>query len=132
MGSLERGRQGNLFRTWWRRVLVLSLGFSVFVVAYLVVGQWARLSGVGREIFSGLGGFGLIYALLAGPLATVDCISRERREGTLGLLFLTPLRSYDVVLGKAVAASFDMVLGLLTVLPLLSLPLLMGGVTLLQ
>lgn len=27
------------------------------------------------------------------PLVTADCISREKREGTLGLLFLTPLRA---------------------------------------
>ncbi|HVV71136.1 MAG TPA: ABC transporter permease subunit, partial [Verrucomicrobiae bacterium] len=58
---------------------------------------------------------------------TVDCLSRERREGTLGLLFLTDLRSHDVVLGKTAAASLDMVLGLVAALPLLALPLLVGG-----
>jgi len=31
-----------------------------------------------------------------------DCISREKREGTLGLLFLTPLRVTDVIAGKAI------------------------------
>ena len=30
-----------------------------------------------------------------------DSISREKREGTLGLLFLTPLGSRDIVIGKA-------------------------------
>lgn len=117
-------------KTWWRRVAVLLFGLAFFAFIYLVVGQWAALSRIGKEIFSGLGGFGLIYALLAGPLATVDCLSRERREGTLGLLFLTNLRSYDVVLGKVAAASFDMVLGLIAALPLLALPMLMGGITL--
>ena len=119
-------------RTWWRRVLVLAIGLLVFGFVYLVVSQWASVSRAGSEIFAGLAGLGLIYALLAGPLATVDCISRERRDGTLGLLFLTNLRSYDVVLGKVVAASFDMVLGLIAVLPLLALPLLLGGITLAQ
>src|SRR5262245_43592514 len=104
----------------------------VFSFVYLVVGQWGGLSRVGKEIFSGLAVVGMIYALLAGPLTTVDCLSRERREGTLGLLFLTDLRGYDVVLGKMAAAAFDMVLGLTAVLPLLSIPLLMGGVNLTQ
>ena len=119
-------------KTWWRRVTVMCLGLAVFIFCYLVVGRWAAASLLGREIFSALGGFGLIYALLAGPLATVDSISRERREGTLGLLFLTNLRTYDVILGKIAAASFDMVLGLITLVPLLALPLLMGGITLFQ
>ncbi|HQU46125.1 MAG TPA: hypothetical protein PK867_25150, partial [Pirellulales bacterium] len=37
-------------------------------------------------------------------MLTADCISSERREGTLGLLFLTDLRGHDVVLGKLVVA----------------------------
>jgi len=99
---------------------------------FLVVGRWSTLSRMGSEIFSALGGFGIFYALLTGPLATVDCLSRERREGTLGLLFLTDVKGYDVVLGKMVAASFHMVLGLTAALPLLALPLLVGGINLAQ
>ena len=34
------------------------------------------------------------------PLLTADCISRERREGTLGLLFLTRLRAGGIVVAK--------------------------------
>src|SRR5215218_2240681 len=37
--------------------------------------------------------------ILVPPLAA-DCISREKREGTLGLLFLTPLKARDIVLAK--------------------------------
>ncbi|HVV71122.1 MAG TPA: ABC transporter permease, partial [Verrucomicrobiae bacterium] len=97
-------------KTWWRRVITLLGALAICAFTYLVVGRWSTLSRMGGEIFSALGGFGLFYALLAGPLATVDCLSRERREGTLGLLFLTDLRSHDVVLGKTAAASLDMVL----------------------
>ncbi len=113
-------------------MLTLLGAFAVSVFMYLVVGRWSNLSRMGSEIFSALGGFGIFYALLAGPLATVDCLSRERREGTLGLLFLTDLKGYDVVLGKMAAASFDMVLGLTAAVPLLALPLLVGGVSLPQ
>ena len=35
------------------------------------------------------------------PLLASDCISREKREGTLGLLFLTPLAAWEVVTGKS-------------------------------
>lgn len=68
-------------------------------------------------------------ALLAGVFLTAESVSRERQEGTLGLLFLTDLRGYDVVLGKLVGHSVNAVFGLLAALPLLGVPLLMGGVT---
>src|SRR5213079_760490 len=37
------------------------------------------------------------------PFLTADCLSRERREGTLPLLFLTPLRARDIVQSKGMA-----------------------------
>src|SRR6266404_1387013 len=43
--------------------------------------------------------------LLAGLELTSDCLSEEKRGGTLGLLFLTPLRGFDIVLGKLTASS---------------------------
>jgi ABC-type transport system involved in multi-copper enzyme maturation permease subunit len=60
---------------------------------------------------------------------TADCVSGEKRDGTLGLLFLTDLESYDVVFGKMAATSLHAVYGLLCVLPSLALCLLLGGVT---
>jgi ABC-type transport system involved in cytochrome c biogenesis permease component len=119
-------------RTWWRRVLTTAVALALFAFVFLVVGQWGGLSRVGRELFSALSVVGMIYALLAGPLTTADCLSRERREGTLGLLFLTDLRSYDVVLGKMAAASLNIVLDLTAVLPVVAIPMLMGGVSLAQ
>jgi len=71
----------------------------------------------------------LVFALFSGCFLTADCISREKREGTLGLLFLTPLRYRDVVLGKLVSSSVLVSYGLLAVFPVFFLPLLNGGVT---
>lgn len=70
-----------------------------------------------------------LYSLLAGVRWTADCLSQEKRDGTLGLLFLTDLKGYDVVLGKLVANSITVFYGLLAVIPVFALPLLMGGVT---
>ena len=69
------------------------------------------------------------YCLFAGVRFTADALSRERREGTLGLLFLTDLRGYDVVLGKMVITSLNAFFALLAALPLLALPILIGGVS---
>jgi ABC-type Na+ efflux pump permease subunit len=71
----------------------------------------------------------LALALLSGVGITSDCLSQEKREGTLGLLFLTDLKGYDVVLGKLVASSLNTLYSLLAILPMLAVPLLMGGIT---
>src|SRR5688572_27689924 len=72
----------------------------------------------------------LAYAMVAGIHATADCVSEEKREGTLGLLFLTDLKGYDVILGKLSATSLGAIYAMLAILPMISLGLLMGGVTL--
>jgi len=71
----------------------------------------------------------LSSCLASGVFLTADCLSLEKREGTLGLLFLTRLRSYDVVIGKLAATSIESIFALLALFPVLGLPLMMGGVT---
>ena len=71
----------------------------------------------------------VLYCLLSGVWFTADCLSEEKREGTLGLLFLTDLKGYDVVFGKLVATSLNGFYAVLAVVPILALPLLLGGVT---
>src|SRR4029077_3158439 len=86
-------------------------------------------SELGGSIFMWLSGFAFIYCLMAGARNTADCLSEEKREGTLGLLFLTDLKGYDVVLGKLAATSLNSFYGLLAIFPVLAIPLLLGGVT---
>ena len=62
------------------------------------------------------------------PLLTADCISRERREGTLPLLFLTPLKAGDIVLAKVLAHGLTAFTLWLAALPVLTIPFVMGGV----
>ncbi|MEO6036277.1 MAG: ABC transporter permease [Verrucomicrobiota bacterium] len=86
----------------------------------------------GRMLFSEISGMAFVYCLFIGARATSDCLSEEKREGTLGLLFLTDLRGYDVVLGKLVSSSLNAVYGLLAIFPLLGICLMLGGVSLSQ
>jgi hypothetical protein len=83
----------------------------------------------GRWAFGILGALTLGYCLLQGARHTADSISGEKRAGTLGLLFLTDLRGHDVVLGKMAACSLGSSYGALGILPVLGMPLILGGVT---
>lgn len=71
----------------------------------------------------------LTFCLFAGGFLTADSVSSEKRDGTLGLLFLTPLRGMDIVLGKLICHGLQMFYGLCALFPLFFLPVLVGGVT---
>ena len=112
---------------WVRLVLALAavvIGFFLYLAHALTPGPV-----LAQQIFLGLGILALLYCLASGRRSTADCLSEEKREGTLGLLFLTDLKGYDVVLGKLVATSVNAFYGLLAILPVLAIPLLIGGVT---
>jgi len=70
----------------------------------------------------------LIIVALA-PALTADAIARERREATLGLLGLTPLRPLSVALGKSAANALRALTLWLAPLPMLAVPMLSGGVS---
>jgi ABC-type transport system involved in multi-copper enzyme maturation permease subunit len=112
--------------TYWLRALglLLLLGGSVFFIS--------------DELFeANLGGrlFGSMHLLcylaiwLFVPLSAADCISRERREGTLGLLFLTPLKPPHIVIAKSIAHGLRAWTLIVAVIPALTIPFLLGGVS---
>src|SRR5262245_12909376 len=78
--------------------------------------QGASSASQGASLFYTLSGLAFAYCLAIGARVTSDCLSEEKREGTLGLLFLTDLKGLDVVLGKLVASSLNSFYGLTAVL----------------
>ena len=108
-------------------------------LALIVVGTWVFLMmeretvpphEMAQALFGVVTAGAVLFGLVCGGLSTADCLSEEKREGTLGLLFLTDLKGYDVVLGKLAARSLHTLYGALAFVPMLGVPLLMGGVTL--
>ena len=71
----------------------------------------------------------LLLCLAAGPLLTTGAIGEEKRDGTLGFLFLTDLKPIDIVTGKLAAVGLNALVALLAVFPIMSTAWLMGGVT---
>src|SRR5436190_3001592 len=114
--------------TYWVRLLLAMA--AILISFFLYVGNTRTpRPRVGEEIFGGLSFLALVYGLASGRRFTADCLSEEKREGTLGLLFLTDLKGYDVVLGKLSATSVSAFCGLLAIYPVLAVPILIGGVT---
>ncbi|MEW6303678.1 MAG: ABC transporter permease [Verrucomicrobiota bacterium] len=128
--ELELRQAARRARTYWARfgvsLLAIVVGFGVLTPSFRGV---IVPSDTGRALFFLLTAVAFVLCLLSGAFLTADCLSREKREETLGLLFLTDLRGYDIVAGKFVARSMDAVYGLLGIFPIMALALLLGGVT---
>lgn len=118
----EQARQAG---SYWLRLL----GAVVLLLLFWLVwrSDIARSIPNGRGYFVGLNRLLFLTIWLVGPVLTADCLSREKREGTLGLLFLTPLRALDVVLGKSFVNALRAFSVLLAAVPILVVPVLMGG-----
>lgn len=118
--------------THWSRIgsalLALIITGCLLLIIELAPGGVFQNQG-GLFLYSALSWLTFAGVCLAGIFLTADSVSEEKREGTLGLLFLTDLRGYDVILGKLLATSLQAFYAVLAVFPFLALPLLMGGVT---
>jgi ABC-type transport system involved in cytochrome c biogenesis permease component len=111
-------------------VRVMAAGCAVGVLWLLVhkLESQINASSVGQILFSSLHTFLLVMIVAAVPLMTADCIASEKRSGTLGLLFLTPLTARGIMIGKSCAHAFRAFTLWLSVFPILVIPFLMGGV----
>lgn len=83
---------------------------------------------IGQRLFHLLSQLLLFVCLLIGAATTSDTLSSEKREGTLGLLFLSNLSRFDIVIGKLASASLSSFFGLLAGMPVLAVSIAMGGV----
>jgi hypothetical protein len=114
--------------TYWLRVGSAGAGLLIGGWILIIPGMTTPQT-LGPTLFIPLAIIIYIYCMFIGVFRTADCLSEEKREGTLGLLFLTDLKGYDVVLGKLVASSLHAFYGVLALMPVLAIPLLVGGVT---
>lgn len=109
--------------TYWARLGVAMVGMLI-CLSQPSVGPGSA----GRQVFAAIVGAAFLFSCSASLLAA-DVISVERREGTLGLLFLTRARSVDVLAGKLSAEALSGLCALGACLPVVMIPVMAGGVT---
>lgn len=103
------------------------------VLVLLVGGMWLLNErgfepNVGGYLYGRLHLMAYFALWLLVPLGAADCISRERREGTLGLLFLTPLQPPHIVIAKGFVHGLRAATLAVALVPVLTIPFLLGGV----
>lgn len=112
--------------TFWLRVLGVA---ALLVCGFFFAADISFMLNRGGALFGYMHLTLLCAVWILVPLGAADCLSRERREGTLGLLFLTPLTARDIVIAKGLSHGLRGTTLLVAVLPVLTLPFLMGGVS---
>src|SRR5579872_354260 len=108
--------------TYWSRLVAAGFLLVIFGMI-LAISQLSRGMGwsMGQVQFTTLKWITFIFAASVGVFLTSDSLSEEKRDGTLGLLFLTDLRGHDVVFGKLISQSLQAIYGLLAAFPILAL-----------
>ncbi len=130
--------RGRAF-AWGRGALALFGGLKVydllnrFELVSVTRAPWLTLAPAapvvtGAMMLQSLAGL-LFFAALLMSLLGADSIARERREGTLGLLFLTRLAPAQIVYQKMLACGLRALLLMLGAVPALMVPVLVGGVS---
>jgi len=122
-------------RTWTLRWVAGAVAMAALMLVVWIGGS--GMTGMpiavgGRAAFTAVGVLTALWAWFVGCQKTADSLGKERREGTLGLLFLTDMKGWDVVVGKLAGAGVDLLLQLAATVPVLVVPLLMGGVSVAQ
>jgi hypothetical protein len=112
----------------WSRFVVALAGALVCLPQLVWMGPFGTPATMGRALFNGIVSAAFLLSC-GGCLLTADIISSERREGTLGLLLLTRVKAFDVLVGKLGSAGLPGLCALVACLPMLMIPLLAGGVT---
>src|SRR4051812_31071412 len=118
----EASRQSRTYIWRWATAAV-ALAFMAFITW---VSRYSNSQG--HDLFVAISTVAYVYCLFAGVVRTADTISEEKRDNTLGLLFLTDLKGWDIIFGKLLSSSVNCFSGLLALVPMLAIPMMMGGV----
>lgn len=116
-------------RRWTNYMLRLAAASATLLALlfYVAEGDSSWGPSTGSDVFAIIHRIIFIAIWILVPLMTCDCISQERREGTLGLLFLTNLRARQIISAKVTVHVLRALTLWLATVPVVVVPLLLGG-----
>lgn len=129
-----RGRRAALLVFMWTLGIGL-VGYVVYLVGqqfasgFFGMGRLVTTGFVGRFLFQGMTLLMVTAVLMVVPGITALAIVGERERQTLGLLQVTQLTPFQLVLGKLSSSLSYFLLLVIAVAPIIALPLLFGGMS---
>ena len=130
----SRRRRSYVLRCAYIAVLCVFILFAWYNIAGArrsssSVYQVSRFSQVGRTVITSIVWFQFVVAQLIAVVMLSSSVSDEIRAGTLAVLMTTPIRSFEIVVGKLLSRLLQLILLLAISLPLLAIVRVFGGVT---
>lgn len=113
---------------YWTRGAAAVVGLLACLYYLLEPSPFLSQMAIGARLFAALVNTAFVLSC-CGCLLTAEAISAEKQQGTLGLLLLTRVRVIDLLLGKLGSVGLSCLGVLAGFLPVLAVPLLLGGVT---
>ena len=122
----ELWRQARKRQAFIARFVSSAIGLAIALFLLLT----NRGSGAdGQWIFRALTFAAFAFALIQGSRVSAGSIADEKRDGTLPLLLLTPLRPLGIIVGKLIATGLPLIQPFAAIIPALAITALQGGVT---
>lgn len=122
---LSRSRRGYFYSG---RVVFVLLTSAVLLAA-LVVARGTGATTLGLVLLHPVFLLILVAACFAAPWTTAPTVAREREDRTLGLLLLSDVKPWQLVLANLVSPTFSAFMLLLSAAPVLILCTALGGVS---
>lgn len=119
-------------RPWSYYTRCVAAGIVILLVCGILEGVllgWIPGAVAGLTMFTLLSCLLFGFVSLEGAWTAADALSREKREDTLGLIFLTALSPAEIVFSKLVACGGGPLFSLLAVIPVPSLSFFLGGLS---
>jgi hypothetical protein len=112
---------------YWGRMSIAALA-TLLCLLSVSINSLSQAPSSGASLLQSMMTFVFVAAGF-GFVLTLDCISSERREGTLALLTMTRVSPLEVVLCKFAAYGLGSLSALGATAPALAIPILLGGTT---
>jgi ABC-type transport system involved in multi-copper enzyme maturation permease subunit len=125
LAERELARRGKRPMTYlWRAAIAAAL----LLVAMAAIGS-ANAEGIGRilVVFATICQVGVV--IFVAPLLSSRPIAEEKQNQTLGLLLMADLRGWDIYASKFIAILLEVLLLILTPLPVLAFAAFFGGIS---
>lgn len=116
-------------RTFWVRLGMAGAAVLTSFMVFVFISATGNGRGAAYFLFRILAWSSFLFAVGAGIWLTADAIGRERRDGTLGLLFLTDLTGWDIILAKLLTHGLTAVGAVVAAFPVMTVAWLFGGLT---
>src|SRR5262245_45295357 len=104
-------------RTYRGRLIACVIFGAITAWMFWFSSKIGSMATIAPQTFTFIGHMALLMCMFSANV-TADALSSEKRNGTLGLLFLTDLKGRDIVFGKLASLGLVTFYGLVGIIPI--------------